>query len=116
MLGAATIHLPWWMWALVAGIAVLSFVQREQRSARKARHRAYLRGAAWRQRRRAALERAGGRCMDCGSRKRLQVHHLTYKRWGNEDARDLRVLCSRCHARRHRSGGRLDDLLDRLFG
>jgi predicted HNH restriction endonuclease len=35
---------------------------------------------------------------------------------GNGQKRDLRVLCSACHARRHRSGGRLDDLLDRLFG
>lgn len=108
------LHLPWWTWVVLAGVGLLGYVEREQRAARKARHRAYLRGPEWRKRRKAALERAGQRCQDCGRGSRLHVHHLTYKRWGNEADHDLRVLCSQCHLRRHRDGGRFDDLLDRV--
>ena len=113
---AMHLHLPWWAFALAAALLVLSVVEERQRAARKARHRAYLRSPEWKTRRRAALERAGGRCMDCGTTRNLHVHHLTYKRHGNELARDLRVLCSRCHRHRHRDGGRADDILDRFFG
>jgi 5-methylcytosine-specific restriction endonuclease McrA len=110
------LHLPWWVWALGVAMLVLSVVGERQRAARKARHRAYLRSPEWKARRRDALARAGGRCMDCGTTRNLHVHHLTYKRHGNEFARDLRVLCSRCHRRRHRDGGRADDLMDRVIG
>lgn len=118
MLGAQTIamHLPWWVWPLGATLLVVSVVEEQQRAARKARHRAYLRSPEWRARRKAAIERAGGRCMDCGSTRNLHVHHLTYKRHGTEFARDLRVLCSRCHRRRHRDGGRTYDTVDRFIG
>lgn len=110
------IHLPWWVWALGAALFVLSVVEEQQRAARKAKHRAYLRSSEWKTRRKDALVRAGGRCMDCGATTHLHVHHLTYKRHGNELARDLRVLCPRCHSRRHRDGGRADDVLDRFIG
>jgi 5-methylcytosine-specific restriction endonuclease McrA len=110
------LHLSWWVWALGAAMLVLSVVGERQRAARKARHRAYLRSPEWKARRRDALARASGRCMDCGTTRNLHVHHLTYKRHGNELARDLRVLCSRCHRRRHRDGGRADDLMDRVIG
>jgi 5-methylcytosine-specific restriction endonuclease McrA len=118
MLGGQSValHLPWWVWALGALLLVLSVFEEQQRAARKAKHRAYLRSSEWKARRKDALERAGGRCMDCGTTKSLHVHHLTYKRHGNELARDLRVLCSRCHRRRHRDGGRSVDLLDRFVG
>jgi HNH endonuclease len=97
------LSLHWWTWALLAGAVVVRFVQREVRAARQATHRAYLLGPEWRKRRSAALARADWRCEDCGHSERLQVHHLTYRRWGNEAAEDLRVLCPRCHAGRHRS-------------
>lgn len=38
---------------------------------------------------------------------RLQVHHLTYIRLGNEDLSDLQVLCLGCHRRRHPNKPRL---------
>jgi 5-methylcytosine-specific restriction endonuclease McrA len=120
MLGAQKVgvhlHLPWWVWAVGAAMLVLSVIEERQRAARKAKHRAYLRSPEWKARRKDALGRAEGRCMDCGATRNLHVHHLTYKRHGNELARDLRVLCSRCHRRRHRDGGRTDDLTDRLVG
>ena len=113
---AIHLHLPWWVWALGAVLLAFSVLEERQRAARKAKHRAYLRSPEWKARRRDALQRADGRCMDCGTTKNLHVHHLTYKRHGNELARDLRVLCSRCHRRRHRDGGRGDDVLDRFIG
>ena len=111
-----SIHLPWWLWALAAVGAVVGVIEEQQRAARKAKHRAYLKSPQWKARRKNALGRAGGRCEDCGTERNLHVHHLTYKRHGNELQRDLRVLCARCHRQRHRQGGRNDDLLDRLVG
>jgi 5-methylcytosine-specific restriction endonuclease McrA len=109
-------HLPWWIWAIATALIAMSVVERAQRARRKDEHRAYLNSLAWRQTRREALNRAGGRCEDCGSTRKLHVHHLTYARHGREKPRDLRVLCSRCHRRRHREGGRFDDRMDLMFG
>jgi 5-methylcytosine-specific restriction endonuclease McrA len=111
-----SINLSWWVWAVLAGGLVMTVLEERQRAARKARHRAYLRSREWRARRKDALAVAGGRCQDCGASRDLHVHHLTYKRYGRELSRDLRVLCSGCHRRRHRDGGRSDDVIDRLIG
>lgn len=48
-----------------------------------------------------ALERDGRRCRLCNSKERLEVHHRTYKRRGNEKLDDLTTLCHRCHATYH---------------
>jgi 5-methylcytosine-specific restriction endonuclease McrA len=98
-----------------AAIALRLFEER-QRSERKASHHAYLRSPEWKARRREALAVASRRCQDCGSAERVHVHHLTYARHGRELPRDLRVLCSRCHRKRHRDGGRTDDYIDRFLG
>jgi hypothetical protein len=37
----------------------------------------------------------------CGSKKRLDVHHLTYANLGKESINDLRVLCRSCHDKVH---------------
>ncbi len=40
----------------------------------------------------------GKKCERCGySSARLEVHHLTYERFGRERLGDLRVLCKTCH-------------------
>ena len=65
------------------------------------RYQEYLRSAARRRTREAAIERAGGRCEKCRKTKwsvRLEVHHLTYKRLGKEKPEDLQVLCKDCHS------------------
>ncbi len=46
-----------------------------------------------------ALQRAGRKCQECGYKKGLAVHHLTYARLGREDPEDLRVLCKPCHSK-----------------
>lgn len=55
-----------------------------------------------------ALERAGHKCEDCGSRERLEVHHKEplepgEQRWNSDKNRQekLRVLCRACHEKAH---------------
>lgn len=64
-------------------------------------YQAYMRSARWGRKRRLAIGKAGGRCAECGSRDNLQVHHLTYARFGREKQRDLKVLCGTCHQIAH---------------
>jgi 5-methylcytosine-specific restriction endonuclease McrA len=52
----------------------------------------------WQARRTATLARAGYRCQVCGERDtRLDVHHNTYDRYGDEGPFDLVALCGGCH-------------------
>jgi hypothetical protein len=44
------------------------------------------------------LVKAGYRCQTCGENDvRLDVHHDSYKRYGDENTFDLIVPCDRCH-------------------
>lgn len=61
----------------------------------------YLRTGHWARTRQEVLERAGNACQTCSSTRRLQVHHRTYDRRGNELPEDLTVLCDDCHATFH---------------
>lgn len=70
---------------------------RKKRPAQPSAYQRYLRSPEWRKRRRAALERDRHACQWCGCRYRLQVHHLTYERFGNERLEDLVTLCDDCH-------------------
>ncbi len=63
----------------------------------------YLRSPIWRLRRRLWIIQAGGRCERCRSRRRLTIHHRTYRRLGHERRGDVTVLCSDCHRREHHS-------------
>ncbi len=63
------------------------------------------RGFAWRIQRRAAIERDGRRCVQCGATAKLCVHHIKDKRdtggeWDNS-LPNLQVLCTICHLRLH---------------
>ena len=59
-------------------------------------------GKDWPQRRKQRLEIDGYRCVVCkrgADEIRLEVHHLTYARLGNEDVQhDLMTVCAECHA------------------
>jgi 5-methylcytosine-specific restriction endonuclease McrA len=57
----------------------------------------YLHSEWWLCRKADAIRRAGYRCQKCGSIARLQVHHVSYLRLGNERDEDLMVLCAKCH-------------------
>ena len=46
-----------------------------------------------------ALVRAGYRCETCGTKERLEFHHIGYV--GDVSAFNCRVLCGRCHEKLH---------------
>lgn len=77
-------------------------------SARRAEYEAYLASPKWQQLRTAALERDGQACRICNATRRLDVHHRTYKHFGDEPLGDLVVLCRECHELFH-SGRRIAD-------
>lgn len=51
----------------------------------------------WKQLRRKVFARCNGVCEGCGERQAVQVHHLNYKRLGNEMLFDLAAVCMTCH-------------------
>ena len=61
----------------------------------------YLASPEWRAKVRVKREEAGHRCVVCDSSRRLEVHHRTYRRRGNELRGDLTVLCHECHSLFH---------------
>ena len=67
-------------------------------AARERLYDTYMCSPAWRRNRRPALERANGWCEQCHRHfERLQVHHLTYKRFTRELPEDLKAVCHHCH-------------------
>lgn len=73
--------------------------KRPLRSKRTVEYERFMRSAEWKGIRDEALKRAAFRCAKCGSdRWFLQVHHLTYDRFGGDERdEDLQVLCEPCH-------------------
>jgi len=68
----------------------------------------------WQARRTATLARAGYRCQACGEDDaRLDMHHNTYERYGDESTFDLVVLCGGCHGLFH---GIVEDASERSAG
>lgn len=61
----------------------------------------YINSDAWFIKRSEALEFHGRKCKSCGSKNKLDVHHLTYERFGNELLKDLTILCRQCHELTH---------------
>ena len=62
---------------------------------------AYLQSERWRLKRGLVMQACNFQCQICGVRhdfkNRLQVHHYTYERIGNEKLDDLVALCKHCH-------------------
>lgn len=65
------------------------------------RYKDYIKSDRWREVAEAKKQSVGNKCEICNSSKRLQVHHRTYERLGNENENDLTVLCWYCHAKFH---------------
>lgn len=69
---------------------------------RRSEYDAYMQSLVWAGIRRRKLERSRYRCETCGASKRLDVHHLTYERFGGDERMtDLEVLCRSCHNKAH---------------
>lgn len=67
-------------------------------------YRTYLTLEHWQRQRKKALDRSGHKCSLCSGTNRLDVHHRTYERLGEEAPEDLTVLCRRCHENFHKTG------------
>lgn len=57
----------------------------------------YINSETWRKKRQARLKMDGNKCRTCHSKERLEIHHVTYERFGDEDLDDLITLCRQCH-------------------
>jgi len=58
----------------------------------------HIRSMKWQRFKRRVKATRGNCCEHCGaSGVRLEVHHITYERLGNELPDDVRVLCHECH-------------------
>jgi hypothetical protein len=66
------------------------------------RYQKYLHSEQWQEKRAAVLKRDGYFCVGCSAQRFLDVHHLTYDRWGSERLEDLATLCRECHMLEHR--------------
>ena len=64
-------------------------------------YRRYLQSQKWRRLRARRIFKDRGLCAECGSREKLEVHHLTYRRLGMERLDDLITLCQRHHRMYH---------------
>lgn len=65
-------------------------------------YQSYLMSDNWQRKRRERLEIDGHKCVMCGSRSRLQVHHVNYRHLGYEDPMsDLCTVCKSCHKKLH---------------
>ncbi len=56
----------------------------------------YIHSTEWRKKADKRLEMDGHTCQVCG-REAVDVHHLTYDRFGHENMDDLVSLCRKCH-------------------
>lgn len=54
------------------------------------------------------LERDGYKCTKCGSRKRLEVHHIVpLSKGGSPWPKNCKTLCRKCHIKLHEQNGSL---------
>jgi hypothetical protein len=69
----------------------------------RARYNVAIRSCHWRELRVIVLRRRGARCERCGKQwapgclPKLELHHLTYERLGQEREADVILVCPTCH-------------------
>lgn len=78
-----------------------SYQSAAKRSVYRKKHADYLKTDTWKTKRLKVLQRDRHHCRKCGTENDLEVHHLTYKRFGNEKLTDLITLCRNCHNKQH---------------
>ena len=65
----------------------------------------YLKSPDWQAFRKKVLSFWGERCAICYSKDRVEVHHRTYERLGQEMITDCLALCADCHKLHHNFSG-----------
>ena len=68
---------------------------------RKKEYYDYLDSDKWKSIKSRLFILLGKYCERCGSKERIQVHHITYERLFNERFDDLEILCENCHKKEH---------------
>lgn len=78
------------------------------------RYETYLASPEWQVKRAQVMHRCKGICENCGEATARTVHHLSYKRLGNEPLVDLLACCQECHDNYHnpKTGPLLDAYRD----
>lgn len=70
----------------------------------KKQHEKELASPKWKKKREEVFERYGKQCVECGSTKNIQVHHLIYRKghhlW-EYNVDELIPLCKKCHQKIH---------------
>ena len=68
-------------------------------------YKKYLETDHWKYQRKRIARNRKYTCQKCGvvAKKHFHIHHLTYKRVGNEKPNDLVFLCESCHKYFHSS-------------
>lgn len=61
----------------------------------------YLLSIEWANVRIELFNSRGKKCEKCSSKKRIEVHHLTYENIFHEEPKDLIILCNECHKKEH---------------
>ena len=72
-----------------------------QSQSHKSNYRRYLKSLDWYLIRQKMLKICEYECELCESKKKLEVHHMTYDNLFEERLSDLMVLCEECHADQH---------------
>ncbi len=70
----------------------------------KKQHAKELASPKWKKKREEVFERYGKQCVECGSTKNIQVHHLIYRKGHNlweYNVDELIPLCKKCHQKIH---------------
>lgn len=75
-------------------------------------YKKYIKSKFWRNRRKKFYQTHKRECAACKSKKELNVHHLVYKNYGNEEDKDLVILCRVCHENYHIKNGVRHDNFD----
>lgn len=79
-------------------------LQNKKVSDDKKQHAKELSSPKWKEKREEVFERYGKQCVECGSTKNIQVHHLIYRKghhlW-EYNVNELIPLCKKCHQKIH---------------
>jgi hypothetical protein len=76
--------------------------------------REYYQSSKWAEKRNARLKIDGFKCAKCGFTRALEVHHINYERFGDEDvSRDLITLCKKCHQEVEEQKRRINPVIKR---
>lgn len=65
----------------------------------------YMQSPEWKALKLATLQRDNNQCVTCNSKANLQLHHIAYKKLGEELPNHVCILCNSCHEELHKELG-----------